>query len=316
MNDLAIDHVFITRFNVPTPGREGLIRAKDGWLKDRIELFERFCVPAMEAQSLQNFHWLVYFDPNSPQWFIDWLEEGKSNRRFRAVFRTSVSREELVSDLRETSEAHGSVLLTTNLDNDDGLAVDFVQRLQNSVTSPTRTAVYLVQGLILSGTSTYLRSDPRNAFCSVAESWDEPVTAWADWHNRLELTMPVQEVSGLPAWLQTIHTRNVSNTVHGRLCNSTAFVQLFPYALNKMKVPGQKALLIDYMIVSPMRVLKWKTRTVTKQLLINHLGKSNFDNLKNKIAVIYDAVTSISNRTTNPRWSQVGKNRGNNHEIS
>ena len=276
MSTLGIDHAFITRFNVPTPGLEGLIRAQDGWLKDRVQLFERFCLPSMEGQTLQSFHWLVYFDPDSPQWFLDWLEDGKSSRRFTAIFRSSVSRDELVSDLRQATGGRGDLLLTTNLDNDDGLAVDFVSRLQHAATAPERTALYLTRGLILRDSRTYLRSDPLNAFCSVAEPWNSPVTAWADWHNRLGLAMAVQSIPGPPAWLQVVHGRNVSNTVHGRLCNPSGFAGLFPYALDGMPNPGRQQLLLDNLVHGPMRSLRAGLRSGLKGLALTFSGKKSF----------------------------------------
>lgn len=307
MSRLTIDHAFITRFNVPTPGREGFIRAQDGWLKDRVQLFERFCLPSVEAQTLQSFHWLVYFDPDSPQWFVDWLEDSKSSKRFTAIFRTSVSRDELISDLKQVTGGRGDLLLTTNLDNDDGLAVDFVRRLQDAVTSSNRTALYLTRGLILRDRSIYLRSDPFNAFCSVAESWISPVTAWADWHNRLGLAMTVQSVSGLPAWLQVVHGRNVSNTVHGRLCNPSVFNDLFPYALNEMPSPSKERLLLDKLVHGPIRSLEAGLRSGMKGLVLTFLGKSRFDAVKNTAATASSRVRHLISLVRNPGWSRVAK---------
>lgn len=304
LNALSIDHVLITRFNVPTPGREGLIRAKDGWLKDRVCLFERFCLPSVESQTLQEFHWLIYFDPDSPQWLKDWLEEKRSSPRFTAIFRPSVSREELVSDLMRISGGRREVLLTTNLDNDDGLAIDFVQRLQNSISSSTRTAIYLGQGLIVHGTSSYLRSDPHNAFCSVAEPWKEPLTAWADWHNRLGLVMPVRVLAGPPGWLQIIHARNVSNTVHGKRCNPAPYTHLFPYAVRGLAKPSPQQLVAENLVISPLRSLRQLLRSAIKTAVINVVGKSNFDALKNTAAVIAGRTSVRSSQTKNSRKSE------------
>ncbi|WP_299134485.1 glycosyltransferase [uncultured Amaricoccus sp.] len=55
-------HVIQTRFNMPSPGRESQIRARPGWLAGRFELFERYCLPSIAAQSLKDFHWVIYFD--------------------------------------------------------------------------------------------------------------------------------------------------------------------------------------------------------------------------------------------------------------
>jgi len=43
------DHVLLTRFNLPSKGFEGMITAKEGWLTDRIALFEFYCLPSAEV---------------------------------------------------------------------------------------------------------------------------------------------------------------------------------------------------------------------------------------------------------------------------
>ncbi|WP_104091147.1 glycosyltransferase [Arthrobacter sp. GMC3] len=304
MSKPQIDHVFITRFNVPTPGREGLIRAQEGWLKDRIALFERFCAPSMGAQRVQSFHWLIYFDPDSPQWFMDWVQLARQAYKFTAVFRTSVHRDDLVADLRRITDSRGEVLLTTNLDNDDGLSVDFAERLQASIGSATRTAVYLTRGVILRDSRTYLRSDGRNAFCSVAEGWESPVTAWADWHNRLELSMPVKELAGDPAWLQLVHDRNVSNRVHGLLCSPSNYADLFPTALASLPDPALPVVAIENGLLVPARAAKSAVRHATKSLMMQVLGKSGFDAAKNQISAVSAKTRKFISRSKNLPWSQ------------
>ena len=62
-------HVIMTRFNMPTPGRESHIRSRPGWLAGRFELFERYCLPSIAAQTTRDFHWVVYFDVETPPEF-------------------------------------------------------------------------------------------------------------------------------------------------------------------------------------------------------------------------------------------------------
>ena len=62
------------------------------------------------------------------------------------------------------------MLITTNLDNDDGLAVDFSERIRSVETTHRRVAVYAARGLIKSANTVFLRTDRHNAFCSV-RSW-------------------------------------------------------------------------------------------------------------------------------------------------
>lgn len=284
MTGKKIDHVILTRFNVPTPGRESLIRAQNGWLSSRIELFEKYCLPSVMAQTNRNFEWIIYFDPESPQWFMDWIDRVSVGQQFHPMFRTSISRSEMLADISLVTGATADMLLTTNLDNDDGLAVDFVQRLQGAVSGRRRQAIYLTRGIILHGHNTYLRVDRANAFCSVVEPWDAPVMAWAEWHNRLGKTMPVRELGGPPAWLQVIHGNNVSNTVHGRLVQPAEHADRLTYALAGLRPTPPTRLLIDAWLRRPVRVLRSSTRGMVKFVLLSLVGPTNFVELKSQVA--------------------------------
>ena len=276
----SVDHVLLTRFNLPSIGVESLIRAREGWLRDRVELFERYCLPSVRGQTNQQFHWLVYLDPESPTWLKDRIAELSADGTFTPMFRASVSRQDLVSDLRSVSGAHRDGLLTTNLDNDDALANDFVERLQRADPSGGATAIYLVDGLIKHGTRVFRRTDRRNAFCSVREHWDAPVTCWADWHNLLGEHMAVLEVDGEPAWLQVIHDFNVSNRVRGRRVAAERYRQGFSGMLDEVVAPGPLEVIADVVVARPRRYLREFGRAALKQVVMTTVGKEGLDRLK------------------------------------
>ena len=54
-----IQHFVITRFNLRAAysgaDRQGQPVLSPGWMRERIELFERFCLPSMVHQANQNF---------------------------------------------------------------------------------------------------------------------------------------------------------------------------------------------------------------------------------------------------------------------
>lgn len=281
MNTLTIDHVLITRFNLPTAGRESLIRAREGWLRQRVSLFDTVCLPSVVKQTSNNFQWLVYFDPESPEWFMEWIQQHESRGTFRAVFRTSISNRELVFDLQAVTGCRNDMLMTTNLDNDDALAADFVERLQNAVKSSSRTAIYFQNGSIIHSQRFYLRRDRYNAFCTVVEPWIDPVTAWADWHNRLALRMPTVIISGLPAWLQVVHGSNVSNAVHGRLAHPRSFETLFPHILPAFSPPSPRQIWADTALKRPLREMKSICRRSIKLVALAALGRDGLDRMKN-----------------------------------
>jgi N-acetylglucosaminyl-diphospho-decaprenol L-rhamnosyltransferase len=277
----ACDHVLLTRFNLPSRGVESMIRAKDGWLATRIELFERYCVPSVRAQRNQNFSWIIYLDPASPLWLLDRLAPYVTEGLFTPVFREEVSREELLGDIRAVvGPTTRPDLITTNLDNDDGLAVDFVERLQAADVPGPRAAVYLSRGLIRQGRSVFVRTDRHNAFCSVRESWQDPVTCWADWHNRLPLQMPAVDVAGEPAWLQVVHDTNVSNRVVGRRVDPEPHRPRFGSGLDEVEVPSRGSLAADAYLLGPARHVRELVRAGAKGAVLAVGGTRGLDAAK------------------------------------
>lgn len=54
------DHFILTRFNVRVPGWAR--QTDDDWLRNRISLFERYCVTSVANKTSKEFRWLVFFD--------------------------------------------------------------------------------------------------------------------------------------------------------------------------------------------------------------------------------------------------------------
>ena len=276
----TLDHVLITRFNLPSAGVEGQVRHREGWLDERVDLFETYCLPSVRAQTNQNFRWLVYLDPASPDWLVQRLTPHVRDGVFEPVYRAEVTPALILDDIRATLPVTAEQLLTTNLDNDDGLARDFVDRLQRVAPGNPRTAVYLETGLVLGPAGLFRRRDRRNAFCSVRESWTDPVTCWADWHTLLPRRMPAVTVSGPPAWLQVVHGGNVSNRIRGRLVASHAYEARFPVLPAGLAQPTRPDLWSDRLLAEPARTLRESARALAKHALLRLVGKRGMDALK------------------------------------
>lgn len=288
----TIDHVFLTRFNLPSAGTESYIRAKDGWLRQRLELFENFCLPSVRSQTSQNFHWIIYLDPESPTWLIERLGELNVPPIFTPVFRTEVSESDRVEDLAAVTGAAAETLITSNLDNDDGLAADFVERLQKLPINHSRAAVYFTNGLIRQGGRIYAHKDRANAFCSVREHWDDPRTCWADWHNRLGLSMPVVEIGGPAAWLQVIHGTNVSNRIRGRrISPGPEHTSAFGDLLVGVENPTKPVLLREAS-VGTCRWARDHVRSLARDTVLLLAGKEGLDRLKTLVRAQANSLVS------------------------
>ncbi|SHJ85780.1 Glycosyltransferase, GT2 family [Tessaracoccus bendigoensis DSM 12906] len=278
----AIDHLLVTRFNLPSRGPESLIRAKEGWLQSRVGLFERYTLPSVQSQTNRNFSWLIYLDPQSPEWLLDRLASSMDAGVFQVLFREEVTWEDLAADAEEATGANGGLLITTNLDNDDALSSDFVDRVQRAALHGVRGALYLANGLVSVGDRTYAWHDADNAFCNVIESWYKPQTAWRDWHILLSRHMNSTTIGGAPAWLQIVHDRNVSNRIRGRLTDPTAHRALFPDAFEHASVPSQRSLTVDAYLARPNRETREFVRAVAKGVLLALLGKEGLERFKEK----------------------------------
>jgi hypothetical protein len=280
---MNVDHVLLTRFNLPTGGVEARIRASESWLANRWQLFERYCVPSVAAQTTDDFDWVIYFDPQSPAWLKQAIAPYVERGLFTALFRTEAPRKVLVADLRGIVRHGDGMLLTTNVDNDDGLAVDFLQRVRDAIGFDDQRAIYVVNGLIKSDDAVYLRRDERNAFCSVAEPWTDPRTCWDDWHIMLGRSMPVVEIGGAPGWLQVIHGENVSNRVRGRLVSPVQWRALFPSMLDDVATPQPGRLARDRMLVAPARRMRDAARSTARRAAVAVLGKEGMLALKARL---------------------------------
>lgn len=283
MNSTHLDHVLLTRFNLPTGGVEARIRASESWLTNRWALFERYCAPSVAAQTTSEFTWIIYFDPESPEWLKRAIAPYAERGLFRPIFRAEVPTEALIADVRSVVRYGDGTLLTTNLDNDDGVAVDFLRRLQDAVDFTDRRAVYVANGLVKGADGVYLRHDPENAFCSVAAPWSEPSTSWDEWHIMLGRTMPVVVIDGAPGWLQVVHGENVSNRVRGRLVSTAAWTELFPGLLDDVEDPGTARIARDRYLAGPARWLRDTGRASMRRAAIAVLGKDGMQSLKARL---------------------------------
>jgi hypothetical protein len=274
-----VDHVLLTRFNLPSAGVEGVIRAREGWLRHRVDLFERYCAPSVTSQT-RPVAWIIYFDPESPGWLLERLAPLVDRGLFRPIRRASVSREELLSDIAETLPAPRRFLVTTNLDNDDGLATDFSERVTSAHCPNDRAVLYVTHGLVKSSQGLFLRRDPLNAFCSVRDSWDDPVTAWTEYHNELPRVMPALQLDGPPGWLQVVHGENVSNRVRGRLVSPKSYAGRFGHLLDDVEEPSRRATWRDELVNRPGRLVRDTARSTTRGTALRLLGKERYSDAK------------------------------------
>lgn len=227
-------HVVMTRFNLATPGRESSIRNKPGWLDYRFELFERYCLPSIAAQTSPDFSWIIYFDEGTPAVFRERIEKLRSVFPFIPYFTGLFPSHGWRTSVLDVIAPKTPLLLTTRLDNDDAVACDFVERLHDHVRGHNETegAYNFVNGLVCGETALYSHHHESNAFFSLLEPvGPEMRTAPSIRHMDLAQTARVFQIEDKPMWLQLVHETNVSNKIRGRRVSPDLAGNRFPPAV-------------------------------------------------------------------------------------
>jgi hypothetical protein len=251
-------HVIMTRFNVERPRRHDPMRLDPDWLAGRFELFEKYCLPSVAAQTGRDFHWLVYFDADTPEPIRRRIEACREVFPFVPWFCGRISAEFWPGSLAEALPARTPWLLTTRFDNDDALAADHVARLQAAVAygEPQRGSLNFPQGFVLDeGGKLYALTHLANSFASWLEPWDAKArTAISINHLKMTRVGPVRQLDGAAAWLQVVHGGNVSNKVRGRRVAPEAAAGRFPAAaLAGLRGASGIAIALENLVLTPIR---------------------------------------------------------------
>ncbi len=215
-------HVIMTRFNCSNSrssnDREIPIRSRPGWMEERFELFERYCLPSVLAQTNQDFEWHIYFDRQTSPEHLARARRGIAGRdniklMLCDIYGSETVQEDLARDLPKSL----AWLVTTRFDNDDALHRDFVDRLHKEVSTSTMESLNFPLGVVYGQGKTYLSRQESNAFISLSEPFvREFRTVLATRHEKMGGVAPVKNIDGGPAWMQVVHDGNVSNKLRGR----------------------------------------------------------------------------------------------------
>lgn len=269
-----LHHTLITRFNLATPGREEPFRNRPGWLETRFNLFERFCLPSVAAQTCQDFDWILFLDEHTPDWARARIDTLSAKHPFRAIYTPIFDNFGWARAVRAIAgpPQAGRFLLTSNLDNDDALAFDYVARVRKAAAGYAargRYAINIPEGCMLAGNRLFRHRHKQNAFTNLVEPDDDNfATTMTIRHMELSDHVPVIQAEGGPGWLQVIHGNNVSNLVRGIRVGSNHAAGYFPAEiLGEISEPGPLTLLIEALFLSPLRMVRDMALTIARRFV-------------------------------------------------
>jgi len=219
-----IQHFILTRFNLRiwNQDKNGQSVRTDAWLEQRFDIFEKYCLPSVKNQRCKDFEWIILFDSETPARYKDRIKAFAKDcpqltpiyvkPEYGSCFR-QIFREVVVSRLK------GDRVITTYLDNDDALNVDFVGDLQGRVKDiEDNTFVCYPDGLqYFTGIKLLLQVHyPANHFISVVEpaSADAIKTVYGYGSHAYIGKIPgvkIEFVNDSLQWCEVVHDRNMVN---------------------------------------------------------------------------------------------------------
>jgi hypothetical protein len=218
-------HFLLTRFNVRVnyhKSKPGIGLNRD-WLEHRFELFDRYCFPSVQGQSNLNFKWLVFFDRETPEDFQHKIKEYTKWNNFIPVYidyRNYLGNRFVQPTILNYIERKTRYLITSRIDNDDAIALNFIEIIQNNFRYQDFEFLNFPNGYVLAKQKLYSRTYLSNPFISLVESIhpetvDGFKTIYCGNHYDLSSVGTIKQIQAMPTWLQVIHENNVTNRVRG-----------------------------------------------------------------------------------------------------
>lgn len=218
-------HYLITRFNVPVENwnrdKQGQPVLDDAWMEHRLLLFQRFCVPSIAGQTEKNFRWIIYCDINS-----DAESVGLISRLVRPIERATIrfvsDFNHLLTDLKLLIlESNEGFVITSRVDNDDGLGKNYIHDVQKHFIRKDNTIINLNGGVLYDEEQkilTEIRTGRNNHYGSLIEEIkpiDNLVSIMGYPHDKPPAGYTMINVNHRFSWLKIIHSRNLSSGAHG-----------------------------------------------------------------------------------------------------
>lgn len=176
------------------------------WIDRRLDLFERFCVPSVLSQTDSNFEWIAALDPRIPEQVAAKMVDIARGRL--RVLRVD-GEDDFARQVDARIRAEGRAVVSSRLDTDDALALDFVRTVREAIRPgevlnfPDGAALDLVSGRIRQ------KVMPSNPFVSY---FGEKSVLSLGGHSRASSCRGYRELkTRQPMWLQVMHEGNLKN---------------------------------------------------------------------------------------------------------
>lgn len=233
-NKPSLAHFILTRFNLKRNAE-----LPENWLERRIELFERYCLPSVAAQSREDFLWILLCEASTKDELSShiekWCNDYKNlSPRLTMAWCNKFKSEKMGECVQPIIEEHTKLLgashiLTSRLDNDDAYATHFIESLQRRALEIIKRKQLPKGGVVLDFPegvrlhektgNLYLWNRPHNPFISLLRDVKDKyktIYSFPGGHGTVWKYIKVQKVNKDPVWMQVLHDQNISNKLSGK----------------------------------------------------------------------------------------------------
>ncbi|HSY34599.1 MAG TPA: glycosyltransferase [Acidobacteriaceae bacterium] len=228
----------LTRFNPAVSFASEDLGIDPGWLTHRFDLFEKICLPSVAGQSERNYHWLLMVSERTPPKFMKRLMADLATVSLPTAILLVPEYSEQAFNAAILTRLDAAVdrVVTTRLDNDDGIARDYLAYVRAEAAGLPAKGDFVLnfrQGAQVAQDGIFPRDARLNPFLSVVSSPRKLRTAFATHHGKMNTVGKVIDKRGGNAhWIQVIHPRNALNRLHERKPCSEAYLANFSLAKN------------------------------------------------------------------------------------
>ena len=209
-------HFIITPFNVDIGVKpRDYILGKE-YLETRLELFQEVCYKGAYNQSNHNFIWLLFIDRETPDIYKKTLNKLSKWKCLKIIFTDANLNFHpfLVKTIQEKLQPDTEFLITSILDCDDGLNVDYIKTIQDNFREQDFEFINFPCGYLLRKDGLFLRQYISSPFISLIERINEPIiTSKVMSHSYLfnlsKSGLSVKQIFTDPIWLQVVHDHNL-----------------------------------------------------------------------------------------------------------
>ena len=232
---IAIRYNVATGFKPSQWDGKGRANLDPVWLVERLALFDKYCAPSLESQSLKDFAVLVAFDADTHENYVRTVCSCVAGIDVRPVLVKAGDDHNASFNAFVQSDSDAEYVSLTRFDSDDALAPGFMQRVDHFARREIDKGVVDVQPLYIAfptgqnfdtATGRYTHHDyVTSAFGTLVEKRSPAMSGvYSDHHAKMATRFNTVVAASKDAqWCIVIHDNNAANVLRGKPVEEPAF---------------------------------------------------------------------------------------------